>query len=111
MSVIFTTVPAQGWECPKCNAVFSPNTPQCLNCPTAVGAAMNHVCDYTDTLFPTCKICFQSKPCTVPAEVLDPICNLDGGAKLDYVLAYESPTEFTVYGERFNVIPGQVSNL
>lgn len=22
----------QGWVCPKCQAVFSPTTPMCLNC-------------------------------------------------------------------------------
>ena len=21
-----------GWECPRCNAVYSPNTMQCFNC-------------------------------------------------------------------------------
>ena len=63
MTITINPIPMQGWECPKCRAVFSPTTPQCLNCPGAVGVATNHVCDFPDDVtFPTCRICGAMKP-------------------------------------------------
>jgi hypothetical protein len=65
----------QGWECPKCNRVYSPTTSMCSHCPehtqgvtntsiTFSSSGLKHNF-YSDTPNPTakskCKICNREK--------------------------------------------------
>lgn len=39
----------QGWECPKCGAVYSPSTPMCFNCTGKTDSNNSKVSDNSGT--------------------------------------------------------------
>ena len=62
----------QGWECPKCNRVYSPTTSMCSNCPqksqsfTSSGTSITFTHDFSsNTPTPTektkCSVCGLEK--------------------------------------------------
>ncbi len=116
MTVTITTAPApQGWECPKCNAVYSPTTPRCFKCPVAVDAQANdHVCEFTLMSYPAmCRICGAFQP--QPEFTFTTFCHeyqLEAGAAGRVCYKCGAPEVQTIYGTNVGSADGwSICNL
>jgi uncharacterized OB-fold protein len=70
---------AQGWECPKCKRVYSPQTIMCIACPSLTGSTSNNTT--TDTNFVSGTPCVFEPGGTIEGYYYPDFCKKCGKQK------------------------------